>query len=299
MRYVIGVDGGGTKTETVAYDLEGNKLTSVLTGFGNLVNGKEEALKNILDGLKQIFDKHGKENVEGIYLGLAGSEVGFNADIVYETIKNEFRLEAIIMNDSELALKALLKGEDGILTIAGTGSIAFGINGNVQWKSGGWGHLLGDEGSAYKIAIEGLKHMIYENDNNIKLGVLSTELLAKLEIGSVDDIIGFVYSSTKDEIAQLAQVVSKLAEEGDEKSLLIMKTEGTLLAETTRQVFSKLGFESCSVGLVGGVVKKSKVFREAYESCLREKANIVSFIDDDTSPAMGAYYIYKKEVTLI
>ena len=299
MKYVIGVDGGGTKTETVAYDLEGNKLTSVLTGFGNLVNGKEEALKNILDGLDKVFKEYGKDNAKGIYLGLAGSEVGFNADIVYETIKNKFKIEVVVMNDSELALKALLKGEDGILTIAGTGSIAFGIHENVQWKSGGWGHLLGDEGSAYKIAIEGLKHMIYENDNNMELGVLSRELLAKLEIRFVDDIIGFVYSSTKDEIAKLAQVVSKLAEEGDEKSLSIMTNEGIMLAETTRQVFSKLGFDSCSVGLVGGVVKKSKIFREAYENCLREKANIVSFIDDDISPAKGAYYIYKKVATLI
>ena len=299
MMYVIGVDGGGTKTETVAYDLEGNKLTSILTGFGNLVNGKDEALRNILDGIKQIFEKHGKDNVKGIYLGLAGSEVGFNADIVYESVKKEFSVESIVMNDSELALKALLRGEDGILTIAGTGSIAFGLNNGVQWKSGGWGHLLGDEGSAYKIAIEGLKHMIYENDNNMELGALSRELLTALEVEKVDDIIGFVYSSTKDEIAKLAQIVSKLAEKGDEKSLSIMVSEGELLGETTRQVFSKLGFESCSVGLVGGVVRKSKIFRDAYESYLREKVNIVSFIDDDVSPAKGAFYIYKKEVTLI
>ncbi|MGL4454121.1 MAG: N-acetylglucosamine kinase [Sarcina sp.] len=299
MKYVIGVDGGGTKTETVAYDLEGNKLASILTGFGNLVNGKDEALKNILSGIKQIFDNYGKENVEGIYLGLAGSEVGFNADIVYETVKREFKIDSVVMNDSELALKALLKGEDGILTIAGTGSISFGIHENVQWKSGGWGHLLGDEGSAYKIAIEGLKHMIYENDNNMELGELSIALLDALEISKVDDIIGFVYSSTKDEIAKFAQIVSRLAEKGDEKSLSIMVSEGKLLGETTRQVFSKLGFESCSVGLVGGVIKKSKVFREAFENYLGERANIVSFIDDDISPAKGAYYIYKKETALI
>ena len=299
MRYVIGVDGGGTKTETVAYDLEGNKLISILTGFGNLVNGKEEALKNILEGINQIFVEYGKENVEGIYLGLAGSEVGSNAKIVYERIKEEFDIESVVMNDSELALKALLKGEDGILTIAGTGSISFGINKEVQWKSGGWGHLLGDEGSAYKIAMEGLKHMVYENDNNLELGELSRELLETLEVSKVDDIIGFVYSSTKDEIAKLAKVVSKLAEKGDEKSLSIMVSEGKLLGETTRQVFTKLGFESCCVGLVGGVVKKSKIFREAFENYLKENANIVSFIDEDISPAKGAYYIHKKETVTI
>lgn len=299
MLYVIGVDGGGTKTETVAYDLEGNQIMSVLTGFGNLVNGKNEALKNIKDGLSQIFNELGIENSKGVYLGLAGSEVGSNSDIVYEAIKNEFNIESIVMNDSELALKALLRGEDGILTIAGTGSISFGINGNVQWKAGGWGHLLGDEGSAYKIAIEGLKQMIDENDNNVELGRLSIELLSTLGLDSVDDIIGFVYSKTKDEIASLAKVVSKLAHEGDEKSLQIMQNEGRLLGVATKQVFSKLKFEKCHVGLVGGVVKKSKEFRDVFEAYLRDNANIISFIDDDVSPAKGAYYIYKKEKCLV
>lgn len=299
MMYVVGIDGGGTKTETVAYDLNGNKITSILTGFGNLVNGKTEALKNILDGLKNIFSELGKENVKGVYLGLAGCEVGDNSSIVYEAIKNEFDIEAVVMNDSELALKALLKGEDGILTIAGTGSIAFGINGDKQWKAGGWGHLLGDEGSAYKIAIEGLKNMIHENDNNMEHSILSVKILDALNIKCVDDIVGFVYSKTKDEIAKLAQVVSKLAEEGEEKSLSIMVNEGRLLAETTRQVYSKLGFESCSVGIVGGVVKKSKIVRREFEEYLNERTNIVSFIDEDISPAKGAYFIYKKEQILV
>ncbi|WP_297435341.1 N-acetylglucosamine kinase [uncultured Clostridium sp.] len=299
MMYVIGVDGGGTKTETVAYDLKGNKLMSVLTGFGNLVNGKEEAVKNILDGLNSVFKKFSKDQVQGIYLGLAGSEVSDNGNIVFEAIKKEFEVSSIIMNDSELALKALLKGENGILTIAGTGSIAFGINGDKQWKAGGWGHLLGDEGSAYKISIEGIKNMIYENDNNLEHGALSIKLLEALNIDKVDDVIGFVYSSTKDEIAQLAQIVSELAEKGDEKSISIMVEEGKLLGETTVQVFNKLGFNECSVGLVGGVVKKSKLVRETYEAYVREKANIISFIDEDISPAKGAYYIYNKENILV
>ena len=299
MMYVIGVDGGGTKTETVAYDLKGNKLMSVLTGFGNLVNGKEEAVKNILDGLNSVFKKFSKDQVQGIYLGLAGSEVSDNGNIVFEAIKKEFEVSSIIMNDSELALKALLKGENGILTIAGTGSIAFGINGDKQWKAGGWGHLLGDEGSAYKISIEGIKNMIYENDNNLERGTLSIKLLEALNIDKVDDVIGFVYSSTKDEIAQLAQIVSELAEKGDEKSISIMVEEGKLLGETTVQVFNKLGFNECSVGLVGGVIKKSKIVRETYEAYVREKANIISFIDEDISPAKGAYYIYNKENILV
>lgn len=294
MRYVIGVDGGGTKTEAVAYSLEGDIINSAITGYGNLLNGKEEGLKNIVESIKFIVDKLGIENLQGIYLGIAGSEVGNNNEIIKEEVKSKFNVETIVMNDSELALKALLKGEDGILTIAGTGSIAFGINGNIQWKAGGWGNLLGDEGSAYKIAIDGIKNMIYENDNSLELSEMSKAILEYLDLSRPDDIIGFVYSSTKDEIANLAQIVSKFAEEGNEIANKILVTEAVDLAKSTEQVFKRLKFEKCSIGLVGGVVRKSRIFREAFEEYLNKNINVISFVDDKVSPAKGGYYIFKK-----
>ncbi|MGL5767791.1 MAG: N-acetylglucosamine kinase [Sarcina sp.] len=295
MMYVIGVDGGGTKTEAVAYNLHGNRICSALTGFGNLLNNKEEALKNVINAIDNIKTQLKSCDLQGIYLGLAGSEVANNSEIVFNEVSNLFNTKVKVMNDSELALKALLKGEDGILTIAGTGSISFGINDDVQWKAGVWGHLLGDEGSAYKIAIDGIKNMIQENDNNIELGELSLAILEFLNIKSPNNIIEFVYSSTKDEVAKLAVIVSKLAEDGNKQAIEILINEATLLGETTRQVFSKLNFDKCSVGIVGGVVKKSRIFRESFENYLNERVNIVSYIDEDISPAKGAYYIHKKE----
>lgn len=294
MMYVIGVDGGGTKTEAVAYNLNEDIIKSSLTGYGNLLNGKDEALKNIINSITEITEELGTENLKGIYLGIAGSEVGENSQIIKAAVEAKFDTEIVVMNDSELALKALLRGEDGILTIAGTGSIAFGINGENQWKAGGWGHLLGDEGSAYKISIEGLKNMIFENDNNLPLGSLSKEILKFLNIDSVDDIVGFVYSRAKDEIAKIAQVVSIVAEEGDEIAKSILVKEGTDLGKSTEQVFKRLKFEKCSIGLVGGVIKKSKIFRDAFEAHLDKTIDVKSFIDDKVSPAKGAYYIFRK-----
>ena len=186
MKYVIGVDGGGTKTEAVAYDLNGNVLEKSLTGFGNLVNDEKEALKNIIDSLEVILNKLGKEDLQGLYLGLAGSEVGDNAKIVKDEIKNKFGLDSVIMNDGDLALKALLKGEDGILVIAGTGSTAFGIKGDKEARCGGWGHLLGDEGSAYKISIEAFKNMIYEYDFGLEMSDLSKSILDELNINVIE-----------------------------------------------------------------------------------------------------------------
>ena len=294
MNYIIGVDGGGTKTEAVAYDLEGNVLKTSLKGFANLLNNKEEALKNIHDSIKEITDEYGVENLKGLYLGIAGSESGDNAKLIKE-VANKFYKDSLVMNDGELALKAMLEGEDGILTIAGTGSISFGVNGDKSVRCGGWGHLLGDEGSAYKISIEAIKRMIFENDNNLEKSELTKKVMEYLKIESIDQVIPFVYSSTKDEVAKLAVVVSILAEDGDEICISIMEKEGLELAKTTENTYKKLGFEKCSIGLVGGVIRKSKVVRNVFEKYLNENINVVSYIDTQVSAAKGAYYIYLKE----
>lgn len=296
MNYIIGVDGGGTKTEAVAYDLEGNVLGKSLTGFANLINGKEEALKNIVSAIKELTDKYELSKLDGLYLGIAGAETGDNLEVIKATITKEIGVTPVVVNDGELALRAMLKGEDGILTIAGTGSIAFGINKDKSERCGGWGHILGDEGSGYKLSIEAIKNMIYEKDNSLEKSKLTIKLMEKINIKEIDDVIGFVYSSSKDKIAIGGPVVSMLAEEGDKLAIEILENEAKALAKTTENVYRKLGFEKCSIGLVGGVVRKSSIFRATFEKALKENINVISFIDEDVSPAKGAYYMHKKTI---
>lgn len=293
MKYVIGVDGGGTKTEASAYDSTGKVIETSIKGFGNLLNNEETALNNIVSSIKEIVDKLGTKELSGVYLGIAGSEVGENSKIISDTIKRELKIESVVMNDAEIALKAMLKGKDGILTIAGTGSVAFGINGNVSSRCGGWGNLLGDEGSGYKISIDAIKRMIYEEENSIEKSELTKNIMEYLEINSVDEVTKFVYSSTKDEIAALAPIVARLGEADDEIAAEILINEGRELAKTVENVYRKLGFNKCSIALVGGVIRKAKVLRNAFEDYLRENIVIEEIVDEEISPTMGAYYISK------
>lgn len=295
MEYIIGVDGGGTKTEAVAYGLDGAVLKTSLKGFANLLNGKEEALTNIVDSIKELIDELGKDQLRGIYLGIAGMEVGDNTKYILEAVKEAFNIEANLMNDGELALRAMLKGEDGILVIAGTGSIVFGINNGKVARCGGWGHLLGDEGSGYKISIDALKNILFEEDNSLEKSDLTLAIMKEFDWNSIDEIVEFVYSSSKDEIAKVAPIVSKFAESGDDFARGVLEKEAIALAKTTQNVYEKLGFETCSIGLVGGVVRKSKIMRETFENCLNSHINVSNFIDESVSAAKGAYYINLKE----
>lgn len=159
----------------------------------------------------------------------------------------------------------------------------------------GWGQLLGDEGSAYKISIEAYKKMIHENDFGLELSKPSKNILAKLGVEKVEDILGIIYSSTKDEIADVAELGSIEAEEGNEVAINILKTEGIAIAKAAERIFNKLEFDKCSIGLVGSAIKKSVILRETFETYLKENINIIEFVDVEVSPGKGGYYLYKKE----
>ncbi|ABR36645.1 MULTISPECIES: N-acetylglucosamine kinase [Clostridium] len=293
MKYIIGVDGGGTKTEAVAYDFQGNIIVTSVKGFANLLNNREKALNNIVDSIREIIDVLKEDELVDLYLGIAGSEVGDNAKIIKDTIKNELKTDCVLMNDAEIALKAMLRGNDGILTIAGTGSIAFGVKNNSSVRCGGWGNLLGDEGSGYKISIDAIKRMIFEEENSLPKSELTTRIMKRLGAKSIGEVVTFVYSSTKDEIASLAEVVSILGEEGNKIAEEILVNEGVDLAKTVINVYRKLKFESCSIALVGGVIRKAKILRKSFEKYLRENIVIEYIVDDEISPTIGAYYINK------
>ena len=294
MEYVIGVDAGGTKTEANAYNLEGQVVGRSCKGFGNLLNDKEKALCNIKSALAEVIEKLGHEKLKGIYIGSAGSEVGDNARFIKEFINSEWNTRIEVMNDAEIALKAMLKGNDGILAIAGTGSIVFGTNKECSAKCGGWGNLLGDEGSGYRVVMDAIQRMIKEEEEGLSRSEMHNAILKKLDIDTVNEVTEFVYSSTKDEIASLAPIIARLGEKGDSIAEEILIKEGIEFAKTVEKLYMKLNFDVCSIALVGGVLKNAKVLRNAFQKYLSEKINLQEIIDEEVSPSKGAYYIYLK-----
>jgi N-acetylglucosamine kinase-like BadF-type ATPase len=293
LKYIIGVDGGGTKTEAIAYSLTGEELSKSLYGYGNIVLNKEIALDNILNSIGDIINHLGIEGLKGIYLGLAGIEVGDNKNIVKKAVISKYSVHCCVINDADLALNAMLEGKDGILTIAGTGSISFGMNKGVVKRCGGWGHLLGDEGSGYYIAIQALKRISVECDTEIEYSDLSKSIMAELKINSGEEIKKIVYNSTKDEIARIAPIVSKLGELGSEEALEILNTAGEDIANMTILLSKKLNlYDNFNIALKGSVLTKAVIVRKAFTRHINSKFNHVKIVDDEISSTKGAYYIY-------
>lgn len=296
MKYIIGIDGGGTKTEAIAYDLNGIEAGRGYGGFSNLLLGEIAALNNISDSIAacmtMVREKDNEAEFVFIYLGLAGSEAGDNKEKVKKEILNRFNIESFVSNDADIALAALLNGEDGILTISGTGSISYGVYYEKSARAGGWGHLLGDEGSGYYIAIEAFKRMILEEDTMLEKSDLTKRLMAELKINEVEEIKSFIYSSTKADIAALTPIIVEAAELSEVNAINILKDAGRKLASSTEMVYRKLGFSgSVKVGIKGSILTKVKIVKDEFKKSLRENMNEAEIIDRDVSPAKGAFYL--------
>lgn len=289
MTRVIGIDAGGTKIQGLVLDLEKNILFQSLSGHGNPTVSFEEALTNLSSVIQQCLDHTSPEEVSHIVIGMAGAESGNLAHRIKTELQRMTSLPIILLNDATLAYFSLLGNQNGVMTIAGTGSICYGRNGKQEGTTGGWGHLLGDEGSAYHIAIEACKQISMEMDSGSPLSPLSLDILNEIGAGDGKGLKGFIYSSAKGEIAKLAKVVHKQAEDGNEAALLILKKAGGQLARQAIALLEKLQVSSKAViALKGSVLEHNVVVQSVFKEMISVRFPDAAYIVDSTSPATGA-----------
>lgn len=299
MDYIIGVDGGGTKTEAAAFDLKGNKLSKGFAGFGNLLINEEEAISNIINSIKKCQESLNENDCRFICLGLAGYGGVKNPAYLKKALTDTFNIPFIIVNDSIIAHAAFLKGKDGILTISGTGSVSTGIYKGKELTVGGWGHLLGDEGSGYWISMQIFKKMTQNFDKGLENSHLTRSILSKLGLHSINDLKKFIYSVTKAEIAAIVPDIVKSAEIGDEFSQAILKEAGKHLATTALSVWNRLDFEekNVTIALKGSILTHIPMIQKSFIAHIKSQKPNAEFILHDVSSTIGCYYISMKHIT--
>ncbi|MHB1253437.1 MAG: N-acetylglucosamine kinase, partial [Candidatus Humimicrobiaceae bacterium] len=192
MDYILGVDGGATKTLTRVTDTNGKKITEIISGPTNYRDiGIESSIMNINSGILRAIDKINlkRSNFKSTCFGLAGLDDETDFKIFKKIIFNR-RIKkfldykkTILCNDAKIALFAGSNNKNRIIIISGTGISCYGINENgLEAKTTGWDYILGDEGSGYTIGLEGLKVCMRAFDGRGVKTLLSKIILDKLKL---------------------------------------------------------------------------------------------------------------------
>lgn len=263
--YALGIDGGGSKTRVMIVDVQGNACGRGEAGSANYhAVGVERAVEHICSAVGEAVLMAGCSlPLEAAWLGLAGIDRPEDRNVLLPHLR--FIAESIrLTNDAELVLSALEK-RAGVALIAGTGSIALGQNecGRVE-RSGGWGHILGDEGSGYDIGRRALQAAVQAADGRGPETRLLEQVLRHWELLSADEIIGKVYSSNdKATLAEISSLTLQLAREGDKMARKIVREAARELAHAVLTVGNRLGLQEkeLSLALGGGLLLHEPGFR--------------------------------------
>lgn len=295
MDYVIGADAGGTKTSAALYGENGETLYETAAGFGNMLVNRDTAVRNIIDAVAGCVSACPPAEKPHIYVGAAGISAEGNAQALEAALKARFPGCGVrVEGDAILALYALTGGRDGILVIAGTGSIAYGKLGGRHLKIGGWGNVLGDEGSGYYIARRAFSNMTAEYDAGAEYGLLSRRLLEKLGT-DIRGMIKFVYTADKGDIAGFTPVVEQAAADGDETAAALLAEAGQSLASLAENLRGRLGFTGrTAVVIKGGVLENAVTVRNEF---LRRLDAVKFSVSLKSAPAeLGAYYMRRENL---
>jgi N-acetylglucosamine kinase-like BadF-type ATPase len=193
-------------------------------------------------------------------------------------------------HDAAAAWAGALECQPGVIVIAGTGSIAFGVNAkNERAIAGGWGWLLGDEGSGYWIGREALRTVCAMADGRRPLTPLMPAVLEHFGLSAMEQLVDYAYQQpglSREPTAALTQVVLRCAREGDEASASIIGQAGWHLATTAGAVIDRLGVKGNGfVSYVGGVWEAHEFLMPTFSRLLKPFAHIVPPLH---SSAVGA-----------
>jgi N-acetylglucosamine kinase-like BadF-type ATPase len=280
---VVGVDGGGTKTEAwLAWINAGETPEVIGRGLAGSSNpravGMEMALANLAEavaaaradaGLGQAVVRLAVLAMSGAGHATVREQIG--AWALQRGLAEEVRFE----HDAEPVLAEGTPAGEGIALIVGTGSAAIGADaGGVKHVVGGWGYHYGDEGSAYWIGREALVEVSRAADGRSDPTALTTAIMAKLGVEEPRAILGELEKTgnVRGAIARLAVEVEQAARAGDEAALAIVKRGASELAKMTATLARRLEL-GCEfpLALAGGVICGSELMRDELSAALAER----------------------------
>lgn len=296
MNLFIGIDGGGTRTRCVLVNYELNVLSKAEGKATNpLVVGFDESANTLLGLIKKVLDgKVRHRRIDSTVIGIAGCARKTSANKLKKKIfekaeqKNVLLRRLEIISDAEIAIEGAFSGKAGAILIAGTGSIIFGkdIKGNFI-RAGGFGKLIGDEGSGYSIGRKGLAVVAKEFDGRGKKTLLTKILGEKLGINNRDNLITKVYNKQFD-TASVAQDVIAAASKGDKICRKILNEEINELLLHIKALKKNFDEKKIKLAFSGGLISSKNYYSKELRRKIKKTFKNIELKKAIHTPEIGA-----------
>jgi N-acetylglucosamine kinase-like BadF-type ATPase len=294
--YFLGVDGGASKTSALVTDEQGEPLGDGLAGPSNHLRvGIETAARNIERAVNKALvaaDVTSREIVWA-YCGIAGADHPAHRQEVVDSLSIFFpRGNFTVDNDARIALTGAVGYGGGIVVIAGTGSVAFGRNdAGQETRAGGWGPIVGDEGSGFGIARAALGAIVRAWDGRGP-ATRMTEMLRNEWNMKPEDIPRFVYAPAThtDDIARFGKLAIDAAGAGDAVARAILDDGGRELGECVVAVAKRLDMLTTAfpVSYTGGAFNAGALLLEPMREVILAAASRATIAPPAKTPVQGA-----------
>ncbi len=303
MKYLIVFDCGATKTECALADISGNILYTTTDGAANfLVTGTDGTSKIILSLLNYCIKKSNADysEIEQMVIGAAGAGRKKDAEKLESSLREIFSSDGIkikslkVVSDAQIALQGAFPNEAGCILIAGTGSIIYGKDGKGNiYRAGGFGRLIGDEGSGFSIGRKGLQAAAKYFDGRGDETLIVKLIEEQYSIKTADELITKVYKENFD-IASIAEIVISAAQKEDQIAHHILLEESEELVHHIGTMMKKMSTIDLRVSFAGSLISSDNIYSEMFRDKIKTSLPSVKIVAPKHSPIEGAILIAKE-----
>src|SRR5437016_2380975 len=290
---ILGVEGGGTKTAWVLAETVAG-VNAPSCEFRVIDHGKlppsnfrlttSDRLRTILAELPKQIDR------AGVFLAGCATEEDRRSlkQICLEIWPNA---KIITGSDRDSGLAGALDHGDGIVVNAGSGSSVTGRRGERIERAGGWGHILGDAGGGYFLSIQALRLILREHDLHQSEMQFTAKILHALSLNNFDELVRWVQTADKMDIAMLAPVVFEACAAGDARMMEIIEEGARVLCEYTEAVADRLHLLAPKVVLMGGLFHRDSIYTHAFRRRLKKNLPDARVATAERAPELGAAWL--------
>ena len=303
MKYYIGINGGGTKTSCVLTDDQLNVLQTGESFAANpLAVGFDKSTECLFDLVVSVTEKE-KINfkaIEFLSIGLAGVGRIKNRGRLLKIILEKFSsakdiIQKIkIFTDAEIALEGSFNGKAGAILITGTGSIIYGKKESGEiFRVGGFGKIIGDEGSGYSIGRKGLTAAAKYFDGRNGETALVKKISEQYGIQDSNQLVNKIHMDNFD-VASTAKLVIDCADEGDDTCRNILDQESDELLFHVSVLLKKMNVDQLDLCLSGSLLTNANYYSNLLEIKIRKTLPQINIKPAVFPPEIGAILLAKK-----